>query len=92
MSRSNLQPKTGKYIRVPWQKWNYMGYRSVEIGFPPPGDTGRQDTPCSRMLQPAWQEGLQQVQKRREPGRQAPGQCCKVHSVSKIRFHQKIIA
>jgi hypothetical protein len=31
-----------------------------EIGFPPPGDTGRHDARCLLMLLPTWQEGLQQ--------------------------------
>jgi hypothetical protein len=33
----------------------------VEIGFLPCGETGRKECPCSRMLQPAWHDGLQQI-------------------------------
>jgi hypothetical protein len=30
----------------------------ARIGFPPSGDRDQHDDPCSRMLQPAWHEGL----------------------------------
>jgi hypothetical protein len=31
----------------------------TEVGFPAPEEADRQDTACARMLQLAWQEGLQ---------------------------------
>jgi hypothetical protein len=45
----------------------------AEIGFPPPGDTGRPDI---AMLRPAWQKGITDWRKWRDPGKQAPSQYC----------------
>lgn len=46
------------------------------FGFPPPGDTGRQDAPCSRMLEPAWQVGFVEWSKWHKTGRQPQSRCC----------------
>jgi hypothetical protein len=61
----------------------------TEIGFPAPEEAGRQDAACLRMLQLAWQEGLQEchrVKQMARTGQAGPVQCCRIRGVSKFNF------
>jgi hypothetical protein len=58
----------------------------IEICFPWPGYTGRRSMLASAADSMAG--GITGWRKCREPGRQAPGQCCKVHGLPKFRFRR----
>jgi hypothetical protein len=78
----------GEYVFLGTRKCgdNWVTEDAV-ICVPPPGDTGRHDAPCSRMLQLARQKGKQLLLKCREPGRQAPVSVAK-HRVAKFSFYR----
>jgi hypothetical protein len=55
----------------------------AEIGFPPPGDTGRHDAQRWRNLQPSWRQGLKEMALtgQRGTGQYCQVQCCQVYSL-----------
>lgn len=53
-------------------------------------DAGQRDAPCLYTLFRRTARGIIDWMEWREPGRQAPGQWCKVHSAPRFHFHREI--
>jgi hypothetical protein len=66
-----MKTKFGQYLSIFGADW---GTEDDEIGFPSPGDSGRHNAPCSRMLQSARQEGLHRFAEMARTGQGDTGQ------------------
>jgi hypothetical protein len=68
-SRNYLLHRNGAWRVIWYRSWNW---------FPPLGDTGRQDAPCSRMLQLAWRRDRRLKEMARTGSVLLSTQCCQV--------------